>query len=93
LQGPTTLENLAWACPGCNLRKSNRTEVADPESYLLVSIFHPRKNSWSEHFRWQGYRVIGKTPVGRATIAALDLNEPRRLRIRQAEEMFGLFPA
>jgi len=30
--------------------------------------------------------------VGRATLLALNLNHPRRVLIRQAEELFGLFP-
>jgi hypothetical protein len=30
--------------------------------------------------------------IGRATAAALDFNHPRRIRIRQAEETFDLFP-
>jgi len=33
------------------------------------------------------------TPTGRATVALLYLNHPRRLLIRQAEELFGLFPS
>jgi hypothetical protein len=35
---------------------------------------------------------VGLTPTGRATVAALDLNHPRRLRIREPEEWFNLFP-
>jgi hypothetical protein len=90
--GPSTLDNLAWSCPGCNLRKSDRIGVPDPGSGALVPLFHPRTDRWSEHFRWEGHLLIGKTPVGRATASALDLNHSRRLRIRQAEELFGLFP-
>jgi hypothetical protein len=30
--------------------------------------------------------------IGRATVFALDLNHPRRLLIREAEELFDLFP-
>jgi len=90
--GASHLDNLAWACPGCNLRKSDRTEAPDPETGQSVSLFDPRNNDWGEHFRWDGYRVVGHTAVGRATIEALDLNHPRRVRIRKAEELFGLFP-
>jgi hypothetical protein len=46
---------------------------------------------WSEHFRFEGYRLVGQTPVGRATAWLLDLNHPRRVLIRQAEELFGFF--
>lgn len=90
--GPTELDNLAWACPGCNLRKSNRTKAPDPDSSLEVPFFHPRKDTWSEHFCWQGYHLLGISPVGRATVQAFDLNHPRRVLIRQAEELFSLFP-
>ena len=31
-------------------------------------------------------------PVGRALVAAFDLNHPRRVLIREAEEHFDLFP-
>lgn len=41
---------------------------------------------------WDDYHVVGLSDVGRATAAALDLNHPRRIQIRQAEQMFGLFP-
>jgi hypothetical protein len=70
LGGMSELGNLAWACPGCNLRKSMRTEAPDPESGRVVLLFHPRANKWSEHFVWQSHSVIGLTPVGRATVAA-----------------------
>jgi hypothetical protein len=90
--GTSDLNNLAWACPGCNLRKADRTEARDPDSGAGVPLFHPRRDSWSAHFQFQGYHLVGQTPVGRGTVSILDLNNPRRLLIRQAEELFGLFP-
>jgi 5-methylcytosine-specific restriction endonuclease McrA len=30
--GLSQLDNLAWACPSCNLHKSSRVEVPSPES-------------------------------------------------------------
>jgi hypothetical protein len=85
-------DNLAWACPSCNLRKANRVEVVDPDTGNQVPLFSPRADTWDEHFRWEGYRIVGQTPIGRASVAALDLNHLRRLQIRQAEELFDLFP-
>jgi HNH endonuclease len=90
--GNTELDNLAWACPGCNLRKSDRIEVTDPETQSKVPLFHPRIHAWSEHFAWEDYQLVGLTETGRGTVVALDLNHPRRIRIRQAEQLFGLFP-
>jgi len=43
--------------------------------------------------RWNSYELVGKTPAGRATVFVLDLNQPRRMLIRRAEELFGLFPS
>lgn len=85
-------QNLALACPSCNLHKADRTEAVDPISGVWVPLFHPRRQRWSDHFEWNGYDLAGRTEVGRATLVALDLNQPRRLQIRQAEETFGLFP-
>lgn len=58
----------------------------------MVSLFHPCLHRWLDHFEIDGYSIKGKTPIGRATILLLDLNQPARVRIRQAEEVFGLFP-
>jgi hypothetical protein len=90
--GATELSNLAMACPSCNLRKADRTSAIDPQSGDRVALFHPVRQTWSTHFRLMGYRIEGLTPVGRATVAALDLNNPRRQRIRAAEQNLGLFP-
>jgi hypothetical protein len=90
--GKTISQNLAWACPACNLGKSDRMEAPDPETGHVVSLFSPRKDVWSEHFRWEGYEITPRTPIGRATVALLDLNRARRVLIRRAEELFGLFP-
>jgi len=90
--GDDGLENLAWACPSCNLHKSNRTQATDIETGVQVTIFHPRQHDWDEHFLWDEYAIEGRTSVGRATVMALQLNQVRRLQIRQAEERLGLFP-
>lgn len=90
--GETTAENLALACPGCNLHKSDRSHATDPDTGLSAPLHHPRQHPWSDHFTWQDTRIIGLTPTGRATISALDLNHPRRLRVRAAEAHFDLFP-
>jgi hypothetical protein len=90
--GVSDLDNLAWYCPSCNLRKSDRIEATDPDSGVLAPLFNPRQTPWSDHFQWETYRLVGRTPVGRATAFALDLHHPRRILIRQAEELFGLFP-
>lgn len=91
-EGTTTEDNLALACPSCNLHKSNRSHATDPDTQEITTLFHPRKQRWSDEFAWEGRRMTGITATGRATIQALDLNHPRRLRVPEAESLFGLFP-
>jgi hypothetical protein len=74
------------------LHKSDRTSVPDPDSNQIVPLFHPRQQRWADHFQWEGYRAQGRTVTGRATLFCLDFNHPRRILIRQAEEMLDLFP-
>lgn len=90
--GSSTAENLALACPGCNLHKADRISAIDSETGIEAPLFHPRLDAWSVHFEWDGQLVVGKTATGRATVASLQFNHSRRLRIRAAEASFGLFP-
>ena len=89
--GVSEASNLALACPGCNLRKSDRTEIIDPTTREVVRLFDPRRDNWTDHFGWDELRIVGLTPIGQAMIAVFDLNHPRRQLIRQAEKLFNLF--
>src|SRR5438094_2304208 len=73
--GLTELQNLAWACPACNLSKADRIDARDPETGNIVPLFNPRHDNWRDHFRWNGHEVVGVTPAARATIDALGLNK------------------
>lgn len=90
--GITADENLALACPGCNLRKADRISAIDPSTDSEVPLFHPRRDRWDDHFTWNGSCLVGKSGIGRATLVALEMNHARRLRIREAERQFSLFP-
>jgi hypothetical protein len=92
LGGSSDLANLALACPRCNLCKSDRIEAINPQSGALVALYNPRQANWDDHFECQGYEIQGRTPAGRATAAAFELNSERRMRIRQAEAIFQLYP-
>lgn len=76
--GRTTSGNLALCCQGCNNHKYTKTKGLDPISGELVSLYHPRRQRWLDHFAWShDYSLIlGLTPTGRATVAALRLNRP-----------------
>lgn len=92
--GKTTAGNLALACVTCSLRKAARTLARDPQSREFVPLFHPRRDRWSEHFRWsRGWRLLGQTPTGRATIVALGMNRPAIVSIRCILAALGEFPS
>lgn len=77
-------DNLWLSCRLCNEAKGVLTEARDPESGQMAHLFNPRRERWRDHFAWDeaGVCVVGKTAVGRATIAALSLNDDLRIRAR-----------
>ena len=95
-QGGTDEETNLWlACPLCNSHKSDKIIGLDLESGESVPLFNPRVQVWSEHFQWaeDGIHLLGKTPIGRATIAALQLNDDSdALLVRSYWVMAGWHP-
>lgn len=85
-------DNLALACGFCNRHKGPNIAGIDPETTRLARLFHPRRDDWREHFRWSGARLLGLTPIGRATISVLAINHPHQIAVRQALIDEGVFP-
>ena len=92
--GTDDLDNLALACFHCNRRKWDKVKGIDPQTNLEVLLFNPRQMDWNQHFIWSADRIsiVGLTPTGRATIAALALNRARVLNIRSADREIGRHP-
>src|SRR5439155_9118383 len=84
LGGPTTEENLANSCQGCNNRKHAKTVGRDPASDNEVPLFHPRQQRWRDHFAWRESftQIVGLTLTGRATVFELELNRPGLVNLR-----------
>lgn len=91
-RGPDEADNLALACTHCNLHKGPNIAGVDPVSGQVARLFHPRKDVWSDHFAWAGAELLGKTDVGRVTVAVLEINHPDYLAARSALIDEGLFP-
>jgi 5-methylcytosine-specific restriction endonuclease McrA len=85
-------ENLALACNRCNACKGPNLTGIDVESSTVVPLFHPRRDAWEEHFEFQGPRIVGKTPCGRATVAVLRINDERRVERRAELLALGELP-
>jgi len=77
------------ACVSCSLHKAARQTTPDPQTGKDTDLFNPRRDRWSEHFRWEGVRVVGLTPCGGATVEFLRMNRPLILAIREEESLRG----
>jgi hypothetical protein len=90
--GTSNLSNLALACFHCNFHKQTDLSGIDPVTAKRVALFHPRRQKWERHFRWRGLLLAGKTPVGRATIEALAMNDDDMIDLRVTLLEEGAFP-
>ncbi|WP_165229694.1 HNH endonuclease [Aquisphaera insulae] len=90
-RGDDDESNLALACTHCNLHKGPNIAGRDPLTEELCRLYHPRSDRWSEHFAWEGPRLIGLTPVGRTTVQVLDMNDPLMVETREALIQFRRF--
>lgn len=83
--GETAFANLCLSCPTCNRCKSDLVSAPDPMTHEEVRLFHPQRDRWLDHFSWNedATQIVGLTPLGRATIAALKLNRPQMTRVRR----------
>jgi hypothetical protein len=93
--GGTDKENNLWlACRQCNLNKGVKTRGFDPITLRRIRLFNPRTQIWSEHFAWSEAEteIIGKTPCGRATVSALQLNSDLQRIAREFWKLTGIFP-
>ncbi len=75
-------ENTAFACHECNEKKGPNLSGVDAQTAAVVQLFNPRTQVWSEHFEFQGARIVGLTPIGRATVQTLGFNDEDRIRLR-----------
>lgn len=92
--GETTEHNLCLACRPCNEYKGNKTDAIDPETGGQFPSFNPRTQQWDDHFRWieDGTVIEGRTGIGRATVAALRLNNGYIIKSRKRWVVYGDHP-
>ncbi|MEN9938483.1 MAG: hypothetical protein RLZZ387_5062 [Chloroflexota bacterium] len=92
--GLTVLDNLALSCQGCNNHKYNKVTDRDPLTGDVVPLFHPRQHRWDDHFAWNDdySTIVGLTPSGRATVAALRLNREGLVNLRRVLYAVGEHP-
>lgn len=93
--GTDDLSNLALSCRSCNAFKSMRGLGFDRDLDDPVALFNPRRETWEAHFEVDinDLIIIGRTPIGRATVTALRLNSPRQLQARINWRRLEMFPS
>lgn len=80
--------------PALQRAEGRAARGGDPETGELMSLYNPRTQPWREHFGWSvdDSLIEGRTPVGRATIAALQLNRPMLVATRRRWVRAGWHP-
>ena len=81
--GSDDLDNLALSCRRCNLYKGPNLSALDPETGHHTVLFNPRLDRWPDHFTHAEGVIVGRTPVGRATVALLRMNDEPRSDLRR----------
>ena len=92
--GDTIFENLCFACRRCNEFKGGVASAQDPLTGETAALFHHRQQPWADHFQWDesGALLIGLTAVARATIVALNMNNPVIVDTRRRWVIVGWHP-
>src|SRR5262249_38481303 len=90
--GRTLLRNLALSCFHCNSHKGPNIAGRDPKTRQPTPLFNPRRYRWARPFRWRGAYLLGRTPIGRVTVAVLNINDPLRVELREGLLEEGIFP-
>ena len=92
--GEDATMNWALACRSCNLYKATYVSGSDSDSGAVVRLFHPREDQWKDHFQVtpDSGKIVGRTPIGRATVARLEMNSVAQIVARQQWMRLGLFP-
>ncbi len=80
--GMTTFDNLALSCAICNQHKGSDIASVDSATGLIVPLYHPRQQIWTEHFKIVDAQIIPLTAIARATVRLLRFNTPERVTER-----------
>ena len=90
--GLNEAQNLACACWRCKRHKGTDLTSIDPDTGVVVQLFNPRTQIWTEHFRLDDARIIPISAEGRATATLLQFNQPARVAERVVMIAKGQYP-
>ena len=81
--GPTTADNLCYACTFCNRYKGTDIGSIAPSSNAFTRFYNPRTDRWIAHFSLNGFLIEPKTEIAEVTIIILGFNSTERLLERE----------
>lgn len=90
--GPTTAENLAYACTFCNRAKGTDIGAFAASTGEVTRFYNPRLDHWSDHFSLNGVVLEPRTAIGEATAKILRFNDADRIFERQTLEIVDRYP-
>ncbi|MEO8612722.1 MAG: HNH endonuclease signature motif containing protein [Chloroflexota bacterium] len=90
--GATDITNLCLSCAACNHYKGSDLTSIDPVTGKVIQLFHPRKDRWHQHFRFEGALIQGITARGRVTVRLLHLNDEDSVNERTRLMELGAYP-
>ena len=86
-------DNLCLSCYECNSYKGSNVAALDPMTGDAAKLYHPRQQTWDDHFEIHlDATIAGKTPEGRTTVAVLRFNDDERILQRHGEITVGEYP-
>jgi len=90
--GLTAAENLAYACLICNRRKGTDLGSILESGGPLTRFFDPRRDSWNDHFRYDGATILSLTEIGEVTARIFGFNDTERVLERATLIAVGRYP-
>ena len=90
--GESDEQNLALSCVRCNSYKGPNIAGLDPLTGELIRLFHPRTDTWSDHFELKDSLILGLSDVGRTTVSLLQMNHSDYVALRNSLLEEGEFP-
>lgn len=91
--GPTTEENLAYACLYCNRNKGSDIGSIIWETGEFRRFYNPRQDRWAEHFKLDGAMLVPLTEIAQVTAQILELNHTDRIVERSEMQAQGIYPS
>jgi hypothetical protein len=91
--GPTSAENLAYACVFCNRYKGSDIGSIVWSTGEFSRFFSPRTDHWADHFVLEESTIQPLMIIGEVTANILQINVSERLLERQLLIAAGRYPS